>query len=345
MDVSCIIVTYNNEETINSAIKSAYENLEGTLDQVIIADNNSSDRTVDIIKEVSTEHASLEILVNKENIGYRKAVNQLIKLAQNELILVMNPDAALLNNSFERIAEDMDKDSTIGYAFTDENGYRNVYPFSDLGIPFLFSRPIMRGSNRHIQSPTEVDIPNGAVFMVRKSTYLHVGGYSEALFMYNEEEEISHKLKLGGYKVIFYPVVAFSHKGAHSTNHVSGDTLRNVKICNLEGNIDLFREYYDAGFISKITWYFAYILKALWISGEIGDYKLLINALSVIKARSDEKRIAKKRIFRADAMNIIGAVKFFAWASLFSNSKTRKMGRFQNKVIASLPKNYDRIDG
>ena len=345
MHVSCIIVTYNNEETIKSAIKSAYENLEGTLDEVIIADNNSTDRTVDILKEASAGHASLKILVNKENIGYRKAVNQLIKLAKNELILVMNPDAALLNNSYERIAEDMNNDSTIGYAFTDEYGYRNVYPFSNLGIPFLFSRPIMRDSSRRIQSPTEVDIPNGAVFMVRRSTYLHVGGYSEALFMYNEEEEISHKLKLGGYKVIFYPVVAFSHKGAHSTNHVSGDTLRNVKICNLEGNIDLFREYYDAGFISKITWYFAYILKALWISGEIGDYKLLINALSVIKARSDEKRIAKKRIFRADAMNIIGAVKFFAWASLFSNSKTRKMGRFQNKVIASLPKNYDRIDG
>lgn len=51
MDVSIITVTWNSEKYILEQIESVKKGAEGLVFEQFIADNNSDDRTVDVIKK------------------------------------------------------------------------------------------------------------------------------------------------------------------------------------------------------------------------------------------------------------------------------------------------------
>lgn len=93
--VSFCILSYNQEKYIKDAIKSAlyqtYENME-----VIISDDCSSDRTVDIINEVCASYngkKNVVINLNDCNMGIREHCNKLLyNIAKGDIILLAGGD-------------------------------------------------------------------------------------------------------------------------------------------------------------------------------------------------------------------------------------------------------------
>ncbi|RCJ20653.1 glycosyl transferase [Nostoc sp. ATCC 43529] len=87
--VSVIIPAYNTEAYIEKAIKSA---LEQTLNdiEVIVVDDASSDKTVEIAKSFIDER--LKVIVNQQNLGAAAARNRALKAAQGEWIAVLDSD-------------------------------------------------------------------------------------------------------------------------------------------------------------------------------------------------------------------------------------------------------------
>ncbi len=99
--VSIIIVTFYGEKFIEKLLdsidKQTYQDFE-----VIIIDNNSKDKTLEIIKDKTKELSfSLKLLVLNKNYGYTVAVNKGIREASGEFILVLNQDVYLSDNFLE----------------------------------------------------------------------------------------------------------------------------------------------------------------------------------------------------------------------------------------------------
>lgn len=107
---SILIPTYNGESVVSSTLKSilsqSFQNFE-----IIIQDDSSTDRTVEIIR--SFNEPRIEIFINKKNLGYSGNINDLSKKGTGEIVYLMGQDDilaedALLNtyNAF-KMSEDI----------------------------------------------------------------------------------------------------------------------------------------------------------------------------------------------------------------------------------------------
>ena len=107
--LSIIIVSYNTQKILEKCLSSIlielkdYENCE-----LIIIDNNSTDSTPQYLKEFKEKNNKkirISLIVNSENLGFAKAVNQGIEISKGEVILLLNSDTLVQKGFFENSME------------------------------------------------------------------------------------------------------------------------------------------------------------------------------------------------------------------------------------------------
>ena len=98
--VSVICLSYNHEayvvEALNSVINQTYPNVE-----LLIADDCSTDNSVEVIQNWLENHPEVDFLTNEKNFGNTKTFNQLAKKAKGEFIIDLAADDILLPNCVE----------------------------------------------------------------------------------------------------------------------------------------------------------------------------------------------------------------------------------------------------
>lgn len=89
--VSIAICTYNGDkylrQQLNSIVNQTYPNLE-----IIIVDDVSSDKTVEILEEYASKYTMLSIIRNELNLGYVKNFEKAIGLCNGEYIALSDQD-------------------------------------------------------------------------------------------------------------------------------------------------------------------------------------------------------------------------------------------------------------
>ena len=93
--VSCIIPTYNEEEQIGIILKTLNPLLGKILDEVIVIDDFSSDRT----KEIVRNNKNITLVEHIKNEGKSKTISDGIKKAKNDIILMIDGDLMGLNET------------------------------------------------------------------------------------------------------------------------------------------------------------------------------------------------------------------------------------------------------
>ena len=82
MNFGLCIITYNGEKTIEKTFESIINQLKKP-NKILIIDNNSSDKTKDLIKNFKNRYPKyVELILNKKNYGVGYALNQGIKWAR-----------------------------------------------------------------------------------------------------------------------------------------------------------------------------------------------------------------------------------------------------------------------
>jgi GT2 family glycosyltransferase len=111
--ISVVIPNYNGSDLLQRNIPSIYVALQkaGVSYEVIIVDDASTDDSVSMLKEKFEE---IIILVNKKNSGFSPTINRGIKIAKNELVLLLNSDVFLLPEYFNHLFKYFDKENTFG---------------------------------------------------------------------------------------------------------------------------------------------------------------------------------------------------------------------------------------
>lgn len=89
--VSVLICTYNAERFISNTIKSVlnqdYSNLE-----ILVIDNNSSDKTLKVLEEFSKLDSRLKVFAHKKNLGAYGGLNYLLDLSSGKYISIIDHD-------------------------------------------------------------------------------------------------------------------------------------------------------------------------------------------------------------------------------------------------------------
>ncbi|MCW3121508.1 MAG: glycosyl transferase family 2 [Flavipsychrobacter sp.] len=256
MKLSVIIVNYNVKYFLEVCLHSVLRSAAGISAEVIVVDNNSSDDSCKMVRDL---FPAVQLIENKDNKGFSKANNQGVAIAKGEYILFLNPDTVMPENFLVKTLEYMDahpEAGSLGPRLIDGKGQfapdaKKSFPslsvaiFKTTGINKLFSKSAYFNKYYAVhvgeRETAAVDVLSGCCMLVRKSSMDKAGGpFDEDYFMYCEDVDLSYRIKQAGYKNIYFPDVDLIHYKGESTRKM---TLSYVRIFN-EALVTFVKKHY-----------------------------------------------------------------------------------------------------
>lgn len=144
--ISVIIPCFNNEDTLFDTIKSVtnqtYQNFE-----IIIVNDNSSDSSSILIKEILNQDKRIKVINNKENKGSGPSRNIGIKISEGEYICFLDADDLWIDTKLEEqlnfmLKNDYDFSYTSFYEKKNNRVYKKSICSNVTKLQLLFSNPI-----------------------------------------------------------------------------------------------------------------------------------------------------------------------------------------------------------
>lgn len=232
MDISVIIVNYNVKYFLEQCLHSVRKAQKHLKIEIFVVDNNSTDGSCNMLH---AKFPGINLIENKENLGFSKANNQAIRQASGKYILLLNPDTVIEEDTLQRCFEFMESHPEaggMGVKMIDGKGH--FLPESKRGLPtpsaafykiFGLSRifPHSARFNRYhlgylsYDATHEIEILAGAFMFMRGETLEKTGLLDEDFFMYGEDIDLSYRITLAGYKNYYFPGTTIIHYKGEST--------------------------------------------------------------------------------------------------------------------------------
>lgn len=232
IDITIIIVNYNTKKLTEQTLNSIYSKDLNLNYEVFVVDNASTDGSVEMI---ATLFPLVNLLPQKENLGFSRANNLAIKQAKGKYILLLNSDTVIIDNCIEKCFEYMEKNKNIGalgckVVLPDgslDKACKRSFPtpensfYHAVGLAKLFPKSKRFGAYNLTYLDEnkihEVDCLVGAFMMVRREVIEQVGILDEKYFMYGEDIDWCYRIKQAGWKIVYYPEAKIiHHKGSSS---------------------------------------------------------------------------------------------------------------------------------
>lgn len=244
--VALLFVTFNSENQICSNLDLLHKvNFKY---EILIVDNNSSDKTLQVIKK---SNLSVKLIQNTKNMGFAKGINLGVKIAKSEYLLFLNPDVQINVVNLEKFISTIDKkdinilgckilnsDSVVQPSCGKFPTILNIIADRVPVINKLFKTELIR-QNKYYNKEQEPDWISGAFFLVRRDVFLKLGGFDERYFMYGEDIDFCYRAKKAGYKILYNP----SFEIIHYDMGKSKSRKRNKAINIRKGFTIFFRKY------------------------------------------------------------------------------------------------------
>jgi glycosyltransferase involved in cell wall biosynthesis len=93
--ISVVTPCFNEEDnvrTLHAQIKEVFSKLPGYVYEHICIDNDSTDRTVEILREIAREDKNLKIIVNARNFGHIRSPHHAMVEAKGDAVIVLASD-------------------------------------------------------------------------------------------------------------------------------------------------------------------------------------------------------------------------------------------------------------
>ncbi|MCX8081419.1 MAG: glycosyltransferase [Bacteroidia bacterium] len=241
MKLTVVIVSYNVKHFLDQCLYSLFRSLKNVDAEVYVVDNASVDQSARMVME---KYRTVKVIANKENLGFSRANNQALRIAEGEYVLLLNPDTVLQDDTIEKCLQFMDNHpeaGALGVRMVDGKG--NFLPESKRGFPSpwnsfckmfglsaLFPKiKIFGGYHLSYLDPHknhEVDILSGAFMLIRSAALEKAGLLDEDFFMYGEDIDLSYRIKKAGYKNYYFAQTSIIHYKGESTKKGSLNYVR-----------------------------------------------------------------------------------------------------------------------
>ena len=266
--------------------------------EVFVIDNNSRDDSVDSLRR---DFPQIQLIENKENVGFSRANNQGISKASGQYVLLLNPDTFWVDDSLQRMVSFMENRQEIGVVgpkLLNADGKsvqfwcarrlprpRDTF-FEFTKLSYLF--PNNRLTGRYLMSywdhndSRKVECLSGACLLIRRETLSEVGLLDESYPLYCEDTDWCHRVGLSRWHLHYYAEAQLIHIGQQSS-------LQNRGLSTVMAVRGLYRYYRK--FYGNAT--------ALWIwflICSVSVAKLIVWALIFVIRSNDQRRIARNQV-------------------------------------------------
>ncbi|MBN1779473.1 MAG: glycosyltransferase family 2 protein [Candidatus Buchananbacteria bacterium] len=230
MELSIIIVNWNVEKLLERCLESIYK-YQGNLElEVIVVDNASKDRSLEMIKN---NFPQVKLIVNQANRGFAAANNQGIEIASGRYLLLLNPDTEIKENSLHQSLEffrTQEKVGVMGCKILNPDGslQPSVRRFPTITAVILILSKIAKllpnlpalkkylAKDFDYRESQAVDQVMGAFFLIKRELIEQIGVLDERFFIWFEEVDFCYRAKKAGWQIWYYPDAEIIHYGGSS---------------------------------------------------------------------------------------------------------------------------------
>ena len=263
MEVSIIIVNYNTIDLVIDCIESIYEKTKNISFEIIVVDNASIDNSVNLLTE---KFPKVKLLALEQNIGFGKANNEGVKLAEGDTIFFLNSDTLLINDAISILCEYLKKHPQVGLC--GGNLYtKNLKPnvsYSPFPSIFCEMKNVL-GINKSQLKKTEFyneteskkinGYISGADILVRKEL-IEKYAFDPDFFMYYEDVELSYRISQLGYEIHSVSDAKIIHLQGMSAESKNKELKLLVSSYLIESKLIYFRKISCYSFLLDILYTF-----------------------------------------------------------------------------------------
>lgn len=228
-DLSVVIISYKVKQELRKCLSGL--SCQDNFLEVIIADNNSDDGTLEMLKTVFPQ---IKLICNRYNFGFARAANQGIAASRGKYVLLLNPDTEVRLSALKEMVNFLDSNrgvGVLGCQIVNSDGQRQHSARSFPGFRTavsgqysLLNRIFPRnpwskkylGKELKLDKPTEADWVSGSCMLVRQEVFRKIGYLDNKFFMFVEDVDFCWRAKSAGWKIIYYPMVRIVHDAGQS---------------------------------------------------------------------------------------------------------------------------------
>jgi N-acetylglucosaminyl-diphospho-decaprenol L-rhamnosyltransferase len=212
--ISAVIVSYNTRDTLVACV-SALEHEAMLPFEVIVVDNASGDQSAEAVVLI---HPLVRVVRNADNRGFAAACNQGLRLSRAPYALLINSDAEVRAGAVETLVAVLDTQPGVALA-----GPRTLNAGGTVQLSFgpdltpwneWRQRRLVEGIRR--RDPEILRVVDeqagqdhepawlsGSCLLARRSALESVGLLDERFFLYEEDVDLSLRLRKAGWRLAF----------------------------------------------------------------------------------------------------------------------------------------------
>lgn len=224
-EVAVIILNWNGEKLLREFLPSVVEFTPRPLARIIVADNGSSDGSLQLL---AADFPEVEVMAFPENYGFARGYNEALSRIDEPYTVLLNSDVAVKSDWLTPLYDYMQTHPDTGACQPKIRAYRNPELFEYAGAAGGFidrnGYPYCRGrifsdietDEGQYDTPIDVFWATGAALMVRTPLYNRLGGLDPLFFAHMEEIDLCWRMQLAGYKIAAVPTGEVYHLGGGS---------------------------------------------------------------------------------------------------------------------------------
>jgi len=221
--LSIIIVNYRTPDLIIQCVESIKKHLHNIEKEIIIVDNNSCDDSKNLI---TNEYSDVIWIQNLKNEGFGRANNKGISYAKHDLILLLNSDTIIIDNSIHELViryisepksikiascQLINQDYILQKSVFFKNSAFSEILLNNLLFDYFF------GKYFKSRKAAEIKALHGACLIFDRKRMNDIGYFDEDFFLYAEEFELCHRVRKRGGKLKHYSDLKIIHLEGESS--------------------------------------------------------------------------------------------------------------------------------
>jgi GT2 family glycosyltransferase len=248
LDLSIIIVSFKVKEFLRVCLRSIIGLNKGIQYEIIVADNNSSDGTREMVE---SEFPTVRFIQNQENLGFAEANNRAVTGARGRYVLLLNPDTFVYEGTLSEMVSFMDQHPEAGAAgcrnWLDEDKTFQLNNLNYLHLRYIFlmsdsllgrfftSRQFLltryweeSWKIWNTEDCVEVKCIVGAFMILRRDLIEKVGLMDPGFYMFCEDNDLCERILKAGAKIYFNPggeIVHYVSKSVDKEKALCGDYM------------------------------------------------------------------------------------------------------------------------
>lgn len=222
MKTAVVILNYNGAALLEEFLPSVIHSVNGMDAEVIVADNASTDNSLEFLK---TNHPKVRTIVLDKNYGFAEGYNRALAQIDAEYFVLLNSDVDVDAEWLKPLEFFMDNNPDVAACqpkiLSQKNDNYFEYAGAAGGYIDKYGYPFCRGRLFNDVEPDvgqydeQKDIfwSSGACLFIRKKDYEDVGGLDGDFFAHMEEIDLCWRLKNRGRRIVCIPSSVVYHVG------------------------------------------------------------------------------------------------------------------------------------